>query len=689
MKAGFIAALTGSRRAVWVAAAAYLVVALVASWPLLLGLGRDVPRDLGDSVLTMWILAWDSDHFVALLNGKSAALTGFFDANIFYPARLTLAYSEHFIPQAIQSFPIYLVSRNPILCYNLLFLSSFVLAGVGAFLLTRESVSSVAQAPADQGCTLAAFIGGLLFAFAPYRIAQTSHLHVLSAQWMPFTLWGFSRYVATGRVRSLAGAAVALLVQSLSSGYYLLYFPPFVVAYVVWELWRHQQLRNRRMWLQLSLAAVVVAVFITPLLLPYVAVREQTQGTRATGEVVRYSADVYSYATAFSEQPFWGRRMRAFPKPEGELFPGIITLLLALLGVLTSRGRAHAPTMEAGIAPTASKDIAPTGKVSSAPTARRRHVLAALCGVASGLYFVATLATIVYRRVNVDVGLFRLRMGDATRPLMIAAGFFALMCVLSPAARARARAFLTTRGFFVVGLVVACWLSLGPLPQSLGRPLDLVSPYRFLYDYVPGWDGVRAPARFATIGVLMLAVLGAFGAAWLSRWRPGRWIMVALACLFLIESLAVPMTVNGVEPPEGLAMPSARIFRPGRAPAVYRQIARQRPDAVVAELPIGQPDYDLRAVYYSVVHWRPVLNGYSGFFPPHYGQLVTALSDVPRHPDVALAALRAAGATLVVVHEGAFIDDTGRNTSAALRTRGAVELFRDNGDVLLDVTRAR
>jgi hypothetical protein len=671
-----------SARETWIAAAAYLAVTIIATWPLVLGLGRDLPRDLGDSVLTMWILAWDHDHFVKLLHGDGGALAGFFDANIFYPARLTLAYSEHFIPQAIQSFPVYLASRNPILGYNLLFLSSFVLAGVGGFLLVRELTSASAETTADKGNTRAALIGGLLFAFAPYRIAQTSHLHVLSAQWMPFTLWAFSRYVSSRRLRWLIAAAGALLVQSLSSGYYLLYFPVFAAAYVVWELWRHRQLRNRRMWLQLSAAACAVALLIIPLLLPYAAVRAQTHGTRSATEVVRYSADVYSYGTAFSQQPLWGQRMRAFPKPEGELFPGLIPVLLAVIGALTWRGRAAAPTAEEGIASAALASVAPT-------ESRGRRFLAFSCGVASALYFVALLVTLLYRRVTLDLWIVRVRMFDATRPLAIAVGFLALMCVLSPAARARVRAFLTARGFFIVALAAAVWFSLGPLPQSLGRPLDLASPYGFLYDHVPGWDGVRAPARFATIAVLMLSVLAAFGAAWIDRLRLGRWVLPAAACLFLIESLAVPMEVNGVTPPEGFAAPVSRIYRPGRAPAIYKEIARQRPDAVVAELPLGQPDYDLRAVYYSVTHWHPVLNGYSGFFPPHYGQLITALSDVPRHPDVAIDVLRAAGAALVVVHESAFVDDIGRNTSAALRKRGAVELFQDSGDVLFDVTRAR
>jgi hypothetical protein len=94
-------------------------------------------------------------------------------------------------------------------------------------------------------------------------------------------------------------------------------------------------------------------------------------------------------------------------------------------------------------------------------------------------------------------------------------------------------------------------------------------------------------------------------------------------------------------------------------------------------------------MFYSTVHWRPLLNGYSGFFPPHYGQLVVALSDVPRYPDLAWKALRAGGATHAIVHEAAYLDGAGTETSAALQRHGSVEIFRDGSDVLLDLNPQR
>src|SRR5688500_12301583 len=83
-------------------AAAYLVLAIAATWPLTPGIARDVAWDLGDSLLNMWILAWDCEQILAILGGDLSRIPDFFDGNIFYPAPLTLAYSEHLFAQAIQ-----------------------------------------------------------------------------------------------------------------------------------------------------------------------------------------------------------------------------------------------------------------------------------------------------------------------------------------------------------------------------------------------------------------------------------------------------------------------------------------------------------------------------------------------------------------------------------------------------------
>ena len=638
----------------WSVSVVYLVTALAATWPLVRGLGRDVPWDLGDSILNMWILSWDGEQIRRILAGDFSRIATFFDANIFYPAPLALAYSEHLIPQAIQIFPVWLISGNPILCYNLLFLSSIVLAGLGMYLLVRELT----------GNTLAAFIAGLLFAFAPYRLPQSGHLQVLTSQWMPFVLYGLLRYFHTRRLRPLAGATLALVAQNLSSGYYLLFFMPFAVAFALWQVVHLGLWRNRRMWLELSGAAVAVAAMTAPFLLPYGALRGQGFAERSLNEVFRFSADVYSYGTASGEQQLWGTVMQAFPKSEGELFPGFVAVLLAIIGVVVvDRRRPEGLRLpQAG------------GVVTRS--------LAWLFAAAAIAHGIAAVATLLLRRISLDTGLFAVRMSNVNQLLLRAAVAFALLLLVSPTARARSRVFLRERGYFVAALLAAMWLSLGPIPQSLGRPVEIVAPYRLLLEYVPGFDGVRVPARFAMIVALALAALAGYGAAWVSRARLGRAILFVAAVIAVLEGTRLPFIVNGAYALRDFNTPEARLLRPARAPAVYREFAAQPSDAVLIELPLGPPDFDLRAMFYSVVHWRSLVNGYSGFYPPHYGRLITALSEIPRHAEVSIEALRSTGATHLILHQGAYRDGEGEATAQVLAAAGATELFRDGSDLL-------
>src|SRR3989442_8206383 len=163
----------------------------------------------------------------------------------------------------------------------------------------------------------------------------------------------------------------------------------------------------------------------------------------------------------------------------------------------------------------------------------------------------------------------------------------------------------------------------------------------------------------------MPAVLAAFGPAVIAGARYGAIVLALLAGVFLYEAGAAPFVVNGMSPVRGFNTPPARLAAPNRAPDIYKTVNRIPTDVVLADLPLGQTGYDLRAMYYSIAHRRPILNGYSGFFPLHYGRAIVSLSEVPRHPDVSMEALNELGATHVIVHAGAYLDAEGRDTTTA------------------------
>ena len=627
----------------------YIAAAIAMTWPLALGLHRDIPWDLGDSVLNCWILQWGADHILRFLSGDFRALSGYFNGNIFYPEPLTIAYSEHMTTQVLQILPVYAVTKNVVLCYNLLFLSTFVLSGLGTYLLVRELT----------GSPRAAFVAGLLYAFAPYRIGQFSHVQVISSQWMPFVLYGFRRYFDTRRAWPLAGAAAALVAQHLSCGYFLVYFAPFAAAYVLYEIADRGAWREWRMWGALAAAAAAVLAITVPFLLPYVELRARGFGPRPFEEIVHDSADVYSYLVAHEAQRFWGWFVRAYPKSEGDLFPSLTPVVLAMVGVV-----AHARAAWAA----AGRDTAP-GVVS-----RWRLVASGIVAAVLVWQLAAVVLVLANNGVDLAIGPMAFRVHNLARALRTAFLAAAVLAVLSPRARRWMRGVPGSAvAFYVAALLAAFWMSLGPVLHTRGLRIAGDGLYGWFYANVPGFDGVRVPARFGMLVALFLAVLGGYGAAAIERrWpRRGAAIVLLAGAFFLVESTSAPIELNGTWHVEGTVQPPVPLIAPSGPPSIYGAVGKLPPSAVLAEFPFGEEQFDLRYMVWSAAHWRPLLNGYSGGFPRSYAVNRAALSRVLEAPDRAWAVLARSGATHVVVHESIYLDGRGSQVSAWLERHGA------------------
>ena len=641
------------------AACLYALAALVMTWPLTTRLTTAIPWDLGDPLLNSWIVAWGADHLWRFVTGDVHALAGFWQANIFHPSPYALAYSEHLTPQALQVLPVWALTRNPVLCYNLLFLSTFILCGLGMYLLARELT----------GDARVALVAGLCYAFAPYRIGQYSHVQVLSSQWMPFALYGLRRYFDTGRPRALAAGTAALVAQGLSCGYYLLFFAPVAAAYVVFEIGR-RRIRTGKVLLQLAVAGVVAAALTWPFIQPYLALRALEFPARSIAEVAGFSADVQSYATAHPSEWVWGTRLRAYPRPEGELFPGILVVLLAAVACSADvRGRWDA-----------ARDV-------QVPRWRRTAArLAATVALATGALLVAVILT---GGLSFSIWGVRIRSMGLVGALLRAGAAVALLLALSRRARATLVSWLQgDTAWFTVALAAAALLSLGPSIRTGGRLLAGTAPYAWLYSTVPGFDGIRVPARLAMLVALCLSALAAMGLHRIARRTQHVPALLSVtAVLVLIEGSAVPLPLNAVEPPGTYAAPSTDLYPHGSAPPVYAAVTALPSDAVLLEMPVGAPAWDVRAVFYSTGHWRRLVNGYSGGFPHRYVATSAALSRIDADPTLAWESVRASGATHVIVHRSAYLNDADARVVLWLERHGAARVGDYGDDRLYAVRR--
>jgi hypothetical protein len=205
-----------------------------------------------------------------------------------------------------------------------------------------------------------------------------------------------------------------------------------------------------------------------------------------------------------------------------------------------------------------------------------------------------------------------------------------------------------------------------------------------VYDYAPGFDGLRVPARLAMLVVLALSVLAGLALARAQRqWKMGTRIVALCGGLFLLEAGAAPIALNVPFPVEGVAPPPPSLFTSGRIPEVYKEVAALPKSAVVLELPVGALAWDVRYMFYSTYHWRRLVNGFSGGVPSRYARDIAAISRFLENSEEAWAHLRVTGASHAIVHVTAYRSREGQLVLDWLHDGGAREIGRFGTDVLL------
>jgi hypothetical protein len=301
------------------------LLAIVMTWPLVLNLGTDIPRDIGDPLAEAWQPAWGGH---ALLHQP----LHFFDANRFWPIKDSLAFGDALIGYA----PAGMIGSGPhdaLVRYDVLFLFAYALAFFGTYLLARE----LGLGPAG------AVVAGAAFAFAPFRLEQDGHMQVISSGGIPLSI-AFA--VRGWRLRSgwwLFFAWVVAIWQ-VSLGFVL--GLPFayglaaavLVAVVLWLIGGRPPI-PRRVLVGWAAGAVVFIVIAGLIARPYLHVADMfPEAKRSPHELSGFSGQLKAFIAAPEESFVWGHatagvRDGLLVIPEQTLLPGLAIVVLALVGL--------------------------------------------------------------------------------------------------------------------------------------------------------------------------------------------------------------------------------------------------------------------------------------------------------------------------------------------------------------------
>ncbi|MEO8494011.1 MAG: hypothetical protein ABI614_03005 [Planctomycetota bacterium] len=224
------------------------------------------------------------------------------------------------------------------------------------------------------------------------------------------------------------------------------------------------------------------------------------------------------------------------------------------------------------------------------------------------------------------------------------------LALLGAIAGLRYRRYRRWTAFSLAMLAASMLLSFGPGLQVGGWSL-----YGLLVRWIPGFAQVRSPFRFAVFVQLMIVQLSVIGLYLLLRIGRAKLRHVAQDRMAWLAVTAV--IVVGVSGAVELWPPPQRIFRlptvSDNTPWISWLRNRTPEGSVVACLPFptGRSDRDFESttlwMYAATYHKRPLVNGFSGFFPQSYRQLQGDMASFPS--DASLRSLQTRGVDYCVI----------------------------------------
>jgi hypothetical protein len=308
-----------TRHPQWSTLALFAVLAVIHTWPLASDPAHLARHDNRDTMLNEWIVAW-------VVHQAPRDPVHLFDANIFYPERRSLAFSEAMLPQAAMAAPVFALGGSPVLAYGLLLIAGFALTGWSMCLVVKRWT----------GEWTAGIVSGAIFAFSAHALTRIPHLQAQHVEVLPPALLALDALLVQPNARRAIGLAAWSALQATTS-VYLLAMTFFAIAAGV--------LARPADWLgrkfnpfarAFAIAGATASIVLVPFLLPYYYASQDQGLTRSLSDAARYSATWMDYLSTPSRiwYPLWSHRFFVGTA----LFPGAVGLVLSLVALI--RGNA-------------------------------------------------------------------------------------------------------------------------------------------------------------------------------------------------------------------------------------------------------------------------------------------------------------------------------------------------------------
>lgn len=251
-----------------ISAFTFIIAAIYITYPLIFHLGTST-TGLADELLIAWIHSWVMH---AVLSGNILSI---FDANIYYPYKNSLAFSDTFFITSFLTYPVTSIIGQPIVANNLIIIFGLAFLGFSIYILSYYLTK-------DFGASL---FSGLLVIFSPAVLDKRIHLQILAIGSVPIAIFFFLYFLTKKQSRYLALSLLFFLLQAYNSfmpGYFILFSYCIILTFYYLEKRKIKNIFTKKN----ILLVVTSLLLIIPIILPYYQVSKEFNYTRDIRESI-------------------------------------------------------------------------------------------------------------------------------------------------------------------------------------------------------------------------------------------------------------------------------------------------------------------------------------------------------------------------------------------------------------------
>ena len=236
--------------------------------------------------------------------------------------------------------------------------------------------------------------------------------------------------------------------------------------------------------------------------------------------------------------------------------------------------------------------------------------------------------------------------------------------------------------------LVYCFIGLAAVLFSCGYYIQLtradsgglIGPWALLYNFIPGFSGIRAVGRYSIFFLLSASVVIALGLrTFFVNHLKNNKKKILVVSFFVLLFLFIEFS---------FAQPKRYVPVIGH-PRVYDWVKAQKNANIYLEMPLGlnylENNWDASYEYFSIFHFKKIVNGYSGYAPKAYEELNKRLRHFDFQDDDIMI-IKQYGATHLIFHFDYYMSTFKDKTINRLKDSELVKLiYQIDNDYVFEI----